>query len=206
MDGASLSAELARKGIQDPAALAAIAAVPRELFVPGELRSRAYEDAALPIGEGQTISQPYVVAATCAALRLEPGDKVLDVGTGSGYAAAVLAAMGARVFSIEILPKLFESARERLVRLGIPVQVKLGDGSFGSAAEAPFRGIAVAAATRAVPKALVEQLAAPGRLVLPLGPSWSQRLTRVEKGAEGDLSTHVLLDVAFVPLTSAPMA
>jgi len=206
MDGAALAAELARKGIDDPAVLSAIAAVPRHAFVPEALRPVAYEDTALPIGEGQTISQPLVVAATCAALRAGKGDRVLDVGTGSGYAAAVLAALGCEVYSVEILPTLFESARARLARLGIPVHVALGDGSFGWAAGAPFRGIAVAAATSSVPPALVEQLAAPGRLVLPLGDRLRQRLTVVEKSPDGRTATRPLFDVLFVPLTSAPMA
>ncbi len=206
MDGASLAEELARKGIEDTAVLAAIAAVPRHLYVPDELRAEAYDDIALPIGEGQTISQPFVVAASCAALRVGAGDRVLDVGTGSGYAAAVLAAMGCDVFSIEILPALFESARARLARLGVPVHVKLGDGAYGWAAEAPFRGIGVAAATPSVPPALVDQLAAPGRLVLPIGDRIRQRLTLVEKLPDGSAHVGALFEVMFVPLTSAPMA
>ena len=205
-DARVLRSILEQKGICDERVLDAIEATPRARFVPATLRGMASEDMALPIGLGQSISQPFVVATTCVALAVRPGDRLLDVGTGSGYAAAVLARLGAEVYSIEILPALLEGARQRLGALGLSVRLKLGDGTFGWPAAAPFTGIAVGAAPREIPKALVEQLARPGRLVIPVGGPGRQRLLLIEQDAAGRLETRALFDVQFVPLLSPPAA
>jgi protein-L-isoaspartate(D-aspartate) O-methyltransferase len=201
--------QLERRGIHDPAVLAAMRAVPRERFVPADLRASAYEDGALPIGHGQTISQPYIVASMTQALALsewsEAHDgarpRALDVGTGSGYQAAVLAQMGAEVVSIEREPELAASARALLDDLGYDVNVLVGDGSMGALQEAPFAGIVVAAAAPAVPLPLVEQLLPDGRLVIPLGERFEQAITLVQR-AEGDdgFSREVIEPAVFVPL------
>lgn len=187
----------------------AMVSVPRDRLVPGHLRGRAWEDRAMPIGHGQTISQPTVVAVMTEAVDVRPGDVVLDVGTGSGYQAAVLAACGATVHSIERVPELAERAQRTLTELGIVVSVTCGDGAEGLPAEAPFDAIVVAAATPVVPPALIEQLRAPtpdrrgGRLVLPLGEpgGWlgSQELVLLERTALG-VTRRALLNVVFVPL------
>ena len=149
--------------------LEAMGRVPRELFVPEQERRRAYADAALPIGHGQTISQPYMVARIAEALTLRPGERVLDVGTGSGYQAAVLAELGANVVTIERIPELAEQARESLAAAGYDVDVRVGDGTLGIPELAPFDAIAVAAAAPAFPETLYEQLRPRGRLVVPVG-------------------------------------
>ena len=178
--------QLLRRGIADPLVLAAMGVVPRELFVPPSLRDRAYEDSALPIGHGQTISQPYVVAAMCELLRLRGDERVLDIGTGSGYAAAVLAELAAEVVSIERHPALAEEASDALARAGYAnVEVRVGDGSLGAPDRAPFQAIAVAAAAPAVPETLAGQLAEGGRLVLPRGSRSSQRLLLVVRTSRG---------------------
>lgn len=176
--------------------------VPRHEFVPEEERERAYEDAPLPIGFGQTISQPIVVAIMTDLLDIESGSKVLEVGTGSGYQAAVLAALGTRVHSIEIIPELAEFGRENLERTGYgQVQVHQGDGYYGLEQEAPFDAIIVTAAASHIPPPLVEQLAPGGCMVIPVGGQWlTQQLTLVEKGPDGTVTTRQLLPVAFVPL------
>ena len=195
--------QLQRRGISDPRVLAAMGTVPRELFVPPTRRDRAYEDAALPIGHGQTISQPYVVAAMCELLSLRGDERVLDVGTGSGYAAAVLAELAAEVVSIERLPALAETARVALAEAGYErVDVRIGDGSLGAPDRAPFDAIAVAAATPWVPDALAEQLALDGRLVLPRGSRSLQHLVLVVRTADG-LREHASLPCRFVPLLGA---
>lgn len=183
--------------------------VPRDRFVPAAMRMRAWEDHAMPIGHGQTISQPTVVAVMTQAAAVGAGDVVLDVGTGSGYQAAVLAACGARVHSLERIPELAERARSVLASLGVEVTVTVGDGTLGLPDRAPFDAIVVAAATPIVPPALVDQLREPagdrrgGRLVLPLGEpaGWlgSQELVVLERTADG-LTRRKLLDVVFVPL------
>jgi protein-L-isoaspartate(D-aspartate) O-methyltransferase len=193
----------------DPRIVEAVISVPRDRFVPRELRGRAWDDHAMPIGHGQTISQPTVVGIMTEAVAIGPGDVVLDVGTGSGYQAAVLAACGARVHSVERIPELADQARTRLADLGYDVDVAVGDGSLGLAEHAPFDAIVVAAATPTVPPALLEQLREPagsrrgGRLVLPLGEAsgWlgSQQLMLVERIPEG-YDQRRLLDVVFVPL------
>ena len=201
MGGESKDALVAslRQHVADDRVLAAMAAVPRDVFVPPELRSRAWEDAALPIGRRQTISQPLVVAHMCALLDVRPGDRVLDVGTGSGYHAAVLAALGARVWSVERDPDLSGSAREALAAAGAEgVELLVGDGTLGHAAAAPYDAINVAAsAPERVPPALLDQLAPGGRLVAPVG----EQLVYVARGRDGRLGEpRAHGAVRFVPL------
>ena len=194
--------------ITDPLVLDALASAPRHLFVPPEHRDQAYEDAPLPIGFNQTISQPFIVAAMTQALRLNGESRVLEIGTGSGYQAAVLAHITPHVWSVEALPVLAAAARERLARLGYPVTVKTGDGRLGWPEHAPYDAVVVTAAPAEVPPALVQQLAPGGRLVIPLGArQWDQTLWRIVKGPDGRLSAERLGDVRFVPLIrSAPPA
>ncbi|HKJ71364.1 MAG TPA: protein-L-isoaspartate(D-aspartate) O-methyltransferase [Gammaproteobacteria bacterium] len=182
--------------------LDAVRAVPREAFVPGNLAGQAYDNTPLPISEGQTISQPFIVALMTELLDPEPGDRVLEVGTGCGYQAAVLAELVAEVYSIEYLPALGESARERLGRLGYAnVHLRVGDGRQGWPEAAPFDGILVTAGAHEVPPALVEQLAPGGRLVIPVGRAiWGQDLQVIEKEEGGGVTTRSVLPVAFVPL------
>ena len=195
--------QLRRRGIDDPRVLDAMAQVPREAFVPEQARTHAYDDAALSIGHRQTISQPYVVACICQALALAGDEHVLDVGTGSGYQAAVLAELAADVLSIERVPELALSAREALDAAGYGrVDVIVGDGSLGVPGQAPFDAIAVGAATRRPPPSLLEQLALGGRLVMPVGGARLQRLTLIERTQEGFV-TRRLADVRFVPLVGA---
>ena len=177
--------------------------VPREQFVSETLRGRAYDDAALPIGESQTISQPYMVARICEALALRGGERVLDVGAGSGYQAAVLAELGdVEVYTIEIVPELAESAAKRLQNLGYTsVHVKQGDGYYGWPEYAPFDAIIVTAAPDHLPAPLVEQLAPGGRLVIPIGPQgWVQSLWQFTNEG-GELKGYNLGGVTFVPFT-----
>jgi len=188
----------------DPRVMEAMDRVPRHEFVPPELRARAYENRPLPIGYGQTISQPYIVALMTDLAAVGAGDRVLELGTGSGYQAAVAAALGARVYSIEIVPELGESARERLARLGVrEVTVRVGDGYDGWEEHAPFDAILVTAAASHIPPPLVRQLKPGGRMVIPVGsPFQTQQLTVVEKSPEGEVRTRQLLPVIFVPLTA----
>lgn len=192
--------QLRRRGIADVRVLDAMARVPRELFVPAAVRRQAYEDVALPIGGGQTISQPFVVATMLTLLQPKPGERALDVGTGSGYNAALLAALGATVTGIELLPSLAEHARRALSDAGFgEVEVRVGDGRLGAPDRAPFDVIAVAAATDAVPPALVEQLAPGGRLVLPRGDERMQVLVLLERVGDRLQETRSLA-CRFVPL------
>jgi protein-L-isoaspartate(D-aspartate) O-methyltransferase len=194
---------LRRGGIMDERVLAAIGSVPRELFVPEELRSRAYADSALPIGHGATISQPTMVARMCEELRLTGGERVLDVGTGSGYQAAVLAELAAEVVGIERVPELAEQARAALAAAGYPdVEVHVGDGTLGLPERAPFDAIVVAAAAPRPPAALVAQLAPAGRLVVPVG---SRRDQQLEVVIRTDSGSEVVRSVPcrFVPLVGA---
>jgi protein-L-isoaspartate(D-aspartate) O-methyltransferase len=198
-----LAAWLRRRGIFDERVLAAMAAVPRELFVPEtELRS-AYADRALPIGHGQTISQPFMVATICALLGLRGEERVLDVGTGSGYQAAVLAELAAEVVTIERVPELADQARRTLAKAGYErVEVRVGDGTLGVPERAPFQGIAVAAAAPAVPQALYGQLDEGGSLVVPVGSRRDQRLQLIVRGPDGpDVAASV--PCRFVPLLGA---
>ena len=191
--------QIEARGVHDPRVLDALRAVPRHRFVPDDLRHAAYDDGPLPIGHGQTISQPYIVAVMTEQLAPEPDDVVLDVGTGSGYQAAVLSRLVKRVYSIEIVPELAESAREQLAALGYTnVEVITGDGWAGLPALAPFDGILVAAAPPVVPQALLDQLAAGARLVIPVG-QWDQDLRVYERTADG-IEQRTLFGVRFVPL------
>jgi protein-L-isoaspartate(D-aspartate) O-methyltransferase len=192
--------QLRRRGIEDERVLAAMGRVPRELFVPANLREYAYDDGALPIGHGQTISQPYIVATICSLLELAGGERVLDVGTGSGYQAAVLAELAREVVTIERIGELAERAKAALVAAGHPeVEVVVGDGSLGVSERAPFEAIAVAAAAPQVPEALYAQLTAGGRLVVPRGTRWGQDLVQVVKTAEGPVESATV-PCRFVPL------
>jgi protein-L-isoaspartate(D-aspartate) O-methyltransferase len=192
--------QIRRRGIKDPRVLNAMLSAPRHLFVPPSLMASAYGDEPLAIGEGQTISQPYVVAAMTEALELSGSEKVLDVGTGSGYQAAILSLLARKVIAIETRPLLARSARERLLRLGYNnVCVEVGDGSQGWPAEAPYDAIIVAAATRTVPPPLIEELADGGRLVIPIGASEHQQLLRIRKN-HGRIEEQPLFPCRFVPL------
>ena len=186
-----------------PQTMQALADVPRHEFVPEEEQVSAYLDIPLPIGHGQTISQPYIVALMTDLLEIEPGDKVLEVGAGSGYQAAVLAKLARQVHTIEIVPALACACRERLARLGIAnVTVHAGDGSAGLPELAPFNAIMVTAAARRVPPALVEQLKPGGRMAIPLGEAWSsQELVLLQKDVRGEVAVRPILPVRFVPLT-----
>jgi protein-L-isoaspartate(D-aspartate) O-methyltransferase len=192
--------QLRRRDIHDERVLAAMERVPRERFAPPELRGRAYDDAALPIGGGQTISQPYMVAAICSALALRGPEQVLDVGTGSGYQAAVLAELAAEVDTIERIPELAEQARANLEAAGYGrVRVHLGDGSRGLPELAPFDAIAVAAAAPGLPQTLYEQLKPRGRLVVPVGDRGVQQLEVIVRSPEGPAVVHSV-PCRFVPL------
>jgi protein-L-isoaspartate(D-aspartate) O-methyltransferase len=192
--------QLRRRGISDERVLAAMGRVPRELFVPESVRRLAYEDGALPIGYGQTISQPYIVATICSLLELSGDERVLDVGTGSGYQAAVLAELAAEVVTIERVPELAERARAALAEPGYgQVEVIVGDGSLGVPERAPFDGIAVAAAAPTIPPALYAQLADGGRLVIPRGSRWGQELVVVVRTDVGPVE-RASVPCRFVPL------
>jgi protein-L-isoaspartate(D-aspartate) O-methyltransferase len=197
--------QIEERGVRDAAVLSAMRKVPRDRFVPERLAARAYDDRPLPIGEGQTISQPYIVAMMTEALRLRPDDRVLEIGTGSGYAAAVLAVIAAEVYTIERLAGLAESARRRLAELGYAnVHVRHGDGSLGWPEHAPYDAIVVTASGPNVPPALLEQLAIGGRLVIPIGPDMDeQRLVRIERSGADCYEREILESVAFVPLIGA---
>ena len=186
-----------------PAVIAAMDRVERHEFVPEALRALAYEDRPLPIGYGQTISQPYIVALMTDLLEPTAGDRVLEIGTGSGYQAAVLAELGLEVYSIEIVPELGDEAAARLDRLGYDkVATRVGDGYYGWPERAPFDGLVVTAAAGHVPPPLIEQLKPGGRMVIPVGePYRVQQLVLVTKAADGSLRSRQLLPVRFVPLT-----
>ncbi|HTS73489.1 MAG TPA: protein-L-isoaspartate(D-aspartate) O-methyltransferase [Gaiellaceae bacterium] len=195
--------QLRARGIEDEEVLRAMGRVPRELFVPETERPRAYDDAALPIGHGQTISQPYMVAVIVEALAVRAGLRVLDVGAGSGYQAAVLADIGAEVVTIERIPELADQARVNLVAAGYEgVEVVVGDGTLGWPERAPYDGIAVAAAAPALPQTLYEQLRADGRLVVPVGGPRAQRLEVIVRSPEGPAVIHSV-PCRFVPLVGA---
>ncbi len=195
--------QLRRRGVSDERVLSAMGRVPRELFVPEALRGVAYEDGALPIGHRQTISQPYMVGAICSLLELSGGERVLDVGTGSGYQAAVLAELAGEVVTIERVPELAESARDALAAAGYEdVEVRVGDGSLGVPDRAPFHAIAVAAAAPSVPRALYDQLGAGGRLVFPRGSRWGQELVLIVRTEEGPVE-RASVPCRFVPLVGA---
>jgi protein-L-isoaspartate(D-aspartate) O-methyltransferase len=197
--------QLRRRGIGDERVLGAMGRVPRDRFVPEEVRRRAYADSALPIGHRQTISQPWVVAAICQALGLTGDEKVLEIGTGSGYSTAVLAELARRVISFERIPELAERARETLESLGTEgVKVVLADGSRGFADEAPYDAIAVHAATPEAPHSLIAQLADGGRLVVPIAAGSADLLTAFYRdGGDGSLRQETIGPCRFVPLIGA---
>jgi protein-L-isoaspartate(D-aspartate) O-methyltransferase len=191
--------QLRRRGITDGRVLEAMSEVPRERFVPESERRRAYSDSALPIGHGQTISQPWIVAAICSALGLEGPERVLEVGTGSGYSACVLARLAGEVVSIERDERLAGDAAERLRELGADVEVRVGDGSAGVPDRAPFDAIAVHATAPRPPASLIDQLAPGGRMVLPIATDRADMLTRLRR-RDGDLEHEVIGPCRFVPL------
>ncbi|WP_332448539.1 protein-L-isoaspartate(D-aspartate) O-methyltransferase [Methanoculleus sp.] len=188
------------RGVRDERVLAAMRKVPRHLFVPKGFERAAYEDRPLPIGEGQTISQPYIVAVMTEQLELSPQDRVLEIGTGSGYQAALLAELAGTVISLERLPELADRARQTLARAGVTgVRVVVGDGTKGYPPEAPYDAIIVTAASPGIPEPLVDQLAEGGRLIAPVGPRDCQDLIKLVK-REGGVEKIPLGGVCFVPL------
>jgi protein-L-isoaspartate(D-aspartate) O-methyltransferase len=197
---AMIQTQLRRRGIHDERVLEAMSVAPRHEFVSSAYVDAAYDDRPLPIGESETISQPYIVAAMSAAARIQPGDRALEVGTGSGYQAAILAHLGAKVYTIERNPELADAARERLARLGYKeVEVILGDGTEGYAAAAPYDAILVTAAAPHVPQALIDQLADNGRLVIPVGDRMHQFLELIVKCGQ-ETAMRILDPCQFVPL------
>lgn len=197
---AMVERQLKGRAIKDPGVLRAMGEVPREAFTPESLKALAYDDGALPIEDGQTISQPYIVARMLEAAAIGSRDRVLEVGAGSGYAAAVMSLIAGETFAIERRRALAEQAQGRLAALGFPVRLRIGDGARGWPEAAPFDAIVVSAATRRVPDALFDQLGRGGRLVAPLGePGGSQRLTLFRRVAD-HFETKDLGEVTFVPL------
>ncbi len=200
---AMVRGQIASRGVRDLRVLAAMEGLPRHEFVPVSARGAAYEDRPLPIGAGQTISQPYIVALMSEALRLQGRERVLEIGTGSGYQTAILAALAEQVYSLEIVPELAGAARATLERLGIAnVHLVTGDGSAGWPEAAPYDAILVTAAPETVPRALLEQLSAGGRLVVPVGPWDDQQLLCIVRTSAGYHSEN-LAPVRFVPMTGA---
>ncbi|HMO49894.1 MAG TPA: protein-L-isoaspartate(D-aspartate) O-methyltransferase [Kiritimatiellia bacterium] len=200
--------DLMGRGIRNPAVLEAMRSVPRHEFVPEEQRPWAYGDHPLPIGEGQTISQPYIVAAMTELLDPQPDHVVFEVGTGSGYQAAILAGLVREVYTVEIVPGLGERSAELLARLGYTnVVVRVGDGYAGWPEHAPFDGIIVTCGAERIPQPLVEQLKPGGRMVIPVGPYHQvQDLMVVEKDENGEVTTRSVMAVRFVPMTGEAMA
>lgn len=196
--------QIEARGIRDPDVLAAMRRVPREDFVPEAMRAWACDDSPLSIGDGQTISQPYIVALMIVAAAIRPGGRVLEVGTGSGYAAAVMAELAAHVYTIERIEALAAQAAGRFARLGCTnIELRTGDGSGGWPEAAPFDAILVAASGPCVPEVLRAQLAPGGRLVMPVDDGWLQRLVCVTREAAGSYREDFLCDVRFVPLIGA---
>jgi protein-L-isoaspartate(D-aspartate) O-methyltransferase len=192
--------QIEARGVTDPRVLAAMRAVPRHRLMPTELAARAYDDAPQPIGDGQTISQPYIVALMTEAIEPEPTDRVLEIGTGSGYQAAVLSKLVKEVYSIEIVEPLGLAAAERLQELGYDnVTVRIGDGYKGWPEKAPFDAIVVTAAPPEIPQALVDQLAEGGSMVVPVGTAF-QELMLIEKKKGGEMTKRVITGVRFVPM------
>ncbi len=193
--------QIEMRGIKDKRVLRAMMRVPRHLFVPEEYRKRAYEDHPLPIGEGQTISQPYIVALMTSLLELKGDEKVLEIGTGSGYQAAILAELAGEVYSVERIPSLAIKAAETLEKLGYKnVHIKVGDGTLGWEENAPYDAIIVTAAAPKVPSSLIKQLKVGGRLVIPIGERFIQSLHRYIKGKDGNLKGEDFGGCVFVPL------
>ena len=190
---------LEKKGISDPRVLAAIGKVPRHFFFENALLEHAYQDKAFPIGEGQTISQPYTVAFQSEKLEIRPGDKVLEIGTGSGYQACILLELGARVYTIEYNRNLYEQTKSFLPQMGYNPYFFYGDGSKGLPAKAPYNKIIVTAGAPVIPKALTDQLADGGILIIPVGDRESQRMVRIRKSGD-KLIKEDFANFAFVPL------
>src|SRR6056297_750773 len=197
---AKLVKTIEEKGITDKKVLQAFQSVPRHIFVDTAFENRAYEDSALPIGNGQTISQPYTVAAQTELLEVEKGDKILEIGTGSGYQAAILCQMGAEVYSVERHEKLYLNAKEILQELGYRPHLKLGDGTLGWSAYAPYDGIVVTAGAPVVPEDLKQQLKVGGKLVVPVGDQKSQVMIRITRTGEDEFKEERLSRFKFVPL------
>lgn len=195
--------QIAARGVKDDAVLAAMQSVPRHLFVPSEQTQRAYADTPLPIGYGQTISQPFIVAYMTEWLEIEPGDRILEIGTGSGYQAAVLSELTPYVHTIEIIEDLGEQAIERFESLGYEtIQTKIDDGYFGWSEVAPFDGIIVTCAAGHIPPPLIDQMNPGGRMILPVGGIYDvQYLVLVTKDDQGEIRSQTLLPVRFVPMT-----
>jgi len=194
--------QLRRRDVRDERVLQAMATVPRHLFVPTVLQSQAYDDGPLPIGQEQTISQPYIVAVMTESLRLKGVETVLEIGTGSGYQAAILSLLVKQVYSVEIIPQLAETARQRLASLGYKnVEVIVGDGNKGWPLKSPYEAIIVTAAAPQIPPALLDQLAEGGRMVLPVEVDNEQHLLRLQK-VDGKIVRENLGPVRFVPLVS----
>ncbi|TGE24297.1 protein-L-isoaspartate(D-aspartate) O-methyltransferase [Hymenobacter aquaticus] len=196
----SLVEELRRKGIRDERVLTALATVPRHLFFEPGFQQHAYQDKAFPIGQGQTISQPYTVAFQTALLNLRPTDRVLEIGTGSGYQCAVLLQLVPEVFSIEYNRVLFETTRRRLHAFQLPAHLYCGDGSLGLPAQAPFDKILVTAGSPAIPRTLLRQLRVGGALVIPVGDESTQRMMRVVRESEEEFVREEFEEFRFVPL------
>ena len=196
-----VTSQIAARGVRDQGVLDALRAVPRHLFVPADLREEAYADHPLPIAEGQTISQPYIVGLMTELLEVKPGARVLEIGTGSGYQAAVLAAMGCEVYTIEIRDTLAREADKRLQSLGYKrIHVRTGDGYAGWVAAAPFAGIVVTAAPERIPEPLEQQLAIGGHLVIPVGAFYQQLKVITRRGPD-DFPERDVIPVRFVPMT-----
>lgn len=196
----ALVEELREKGIEDEKVLASFNKVPRHVFVDSALWHRAYEDSALPIGMEQTISQPYTVASQTELLNVHPGDKVLEVGTGSGYQCAILCELGAEVYTIERHRELADRAREILRQIGYRAMFKYGDGTLGWSAYAPYDGIVVTAGAPVIPEKLRQQLAVGGRLIVPVGDEQRQLMMRVTKTGENEYEQEHFSHFKFVPL------
>ncbi|GAB1431001.1 protein-L-isoaspartate(D-aspartate) O-methyltransferase [Ignavibacteria bacterium] len=195
-----LIAQLRSAGISDERVLGAIATIPREKFVPDAIKSRAYEDTALPIGNHQTISQPYTVAFMTSALNIKPGDSVLEIGTGSGYQAATLIMLGAKVFTVERHWELYNSAKKTLDELGLSAQSRFGDGTIGWSEFAPYDAIIVTAGAPELPQSLLLQLAIGGRMIIPVGDERSQTLKYVVRKDDREFDAFDMQEFRFVPL------
>jgi protein-L-isoaspartate(D-aspartate) O-methyltransferase len=193
--------QIRARGVKDPRLLEAMAKVPREEFVPADQRPYAYQDGPLPIGEGQTISQPYIVALMTELLEVKKGARILEIGTGSGYQAAILAELTPHVYTIEIIPTLAQRAEATLRRLGYhTVEVKTGDGYLGWPEHAPFDGVIVTCAPGQVPQPLRDQLAEGGRMVIPVGPQWTSQTLYLLRKKKGKLEQTAVIPVRFVPM------
>ena len=198
---AMVESQLIPRGIRDERVLAVMNEVPRHLFVPPSIRAHAYEDRPLPIGEGQTISQPYIVALMAELAQLKPHERVLEIGSGSGYAAAVVAHLCEEVFSIERIEHLAQQAKNALEEAGVAnVHLQVGDGSLGWQEKAPYDVILVTAGAPVLPKALKKQISKGGRIIIPIGDAMGQRLVRLQKQPTGELVEEIVEYVRFVPL------